>query len=340
MPPQVATGDSKLPIRQLVSAAKPTVSVVVPTFNGQETIVRTLRSIAAQREHRLQIIVVDDGSRDSTVAAVEASGVSVVLVRQSNSGVSRARNAGAAIATGEYICFVDQDDIWHPDHVRAHLAALNYRPDAGIAVSPYQHWDIRIPPPPSWSNSFEEIELESRYCGWVFHEFMLDCWALTSASTLSRQAWQSIGGFDESREYGEDWDLWLRASRQTQFVKLTGPSVLYQQHPSQGSRRARSVDHRTRLLLENRAQYGLSSRDGRSVSATEFARTVARYRMQFGCHHLEFGDLRTGQHALLAAWREDPRSLRYFALWLASSIAPMSLRRRLRRHDDAVADRN
>jgi glycosyltransferase involved in cell wall biosynthesis len=200
------------------SAPSSLVSVVVPTFNGTNTICQTLQAIAAQRHARVEIIVVDDGSTDQTIPAIQDSGVAVTLLRQTNSGVCRARNSGAAAAHGDYICFVDQDDIWHPDHLRAQLMAFDRWPSAGVAVSPYQYWPIGKPRTREWLREVKDFELDDRYCGWVFHEFMLDCWALTSASLLKRNVWINSGGFDLSLEFGEDWGLPTDTVRQAAWA--------------------------------------------------------------------------------------------------------------------------
>ena len=309
--------------RGFIVADTKMVSVIVPLYNGAEHIGETLLAVAAQQQVDVEIIVVDDASTDDSVQRVLDCGVTVTLLRQAKGGVCAARNAGLARSRGEVVCFLDQDDIWYPDHLQTQLRCFESHAHAGAVVSPYQHWYADAtsgqypapqavrPPPPA-----EPVDAE--FSGWVFHQFLLDCWALTSATMIRREVLSRVGGFDPTQSYGEDWHLWLRLSREVPFIKLNGPPVLYRQHPSQGSRQARPIDHRTQLLLDTAAQHGYASRDGRAVERGVFERTVARYEMEFGCHHLAHGDPRLGQRALWRAWRRHPSRVRYLALALAA----------------------
>jgi glycosyltransferase involved in cell wall biosynthesis len=304
------------------AVAPPRVSVIVPLFNGEAFVAETLRSVGAQTLAAFEIIVVDDGSTDASIRVARSAGVPFTLLEQQRSGVSGARNAGLHCASGDYVCFLDQDDIWHLRHLELQLRALSLHPQAGVAVSPYLHWypvagryaepDAMTPAPPG-----QDFDLG--YSGWVFHQFLLDCWALTSATMIRRDVLMAHGSFDPERPYGEDWELWLRLSLQVPFVKLNWPPVLYRQHAVQGSRLARSIDYRTELLLDAARRHGFVSRDGRAVSRRRFVQRISRFQMEFGCHHLEFGDPGIAVRALLAAWRRDPLRLRYLALALAGA---------------------
>src|SRR4051794_30846122 len=102
-----------------------TISVVIPCYNSQAWIAETLRSAMDQRGVSLQVVVVDDGSSDDSVSVVEAVGGSdVEIVRQANAGVSAARNAGTAAARGQYIQYLDADDVLMPNSLETRLAAL------------------------------------------------------------------------------------------------------------------------------------------------------------------------------------------------------------------------
>ena len=145
----------------------------------------------------------------------------------------------------------------------------------------------------------------------------MDCWALTSATLIRREVLQSCGGFDEALPYSEDWELWLRLSQHHQFALLQWPPVLYRQHPVQGSRVPRQRDFRTELLARHARQFGLSSADGRSTTPAMFRQQLARYRFEFGYHHLCFGSRWTALQALLHAWWLHPARMK--ALLLAGA---------------------
>ena len=300
-----------------------TISVIVPVYNGAAFLADTLRAVAAQTHPQVELILVDDESTDDSITVAETTGVPFKLLRQRNAGVSRARNNGLAAATGDFVCFLDQDDIWYPDHLARQLRVFDDHPGTDAVVSPYQHW---YPGPTGYGTPAQIFptrptqETDPDFTGWVYHQFLRDCWALTSATLLRRQAVLACGGFDESLPFSEDWDLWLRLARQVRFAKLNWPPVLYRQHAVQGSRQARPVDHRCRLLLSTAAAHGLTSRDGRQVPRAEFDRQIARYEADFGYTHLQSGNATLGVRTLLRAWRRRPGAIRPLALALAGAM--------------------
>ena len=303
--------------------AEPLVSVIIPTFNCEPWIGETIGSVLAQTHRPLEVIVVDDGSSDRTAEIASRFGDPVRVIRQANQRVCVARNRGFAESRGEFVCFLDHDDVWFPWKLARQLEAFALRPEAGVVFSDFGLWfpgaEGRFPeaatldpgddsPPP----------IDDAYSGWIYHHFLVDCWALTSSAVIRRAVFDASGGFDPALPYSEDWDLWLRLSREVPFVKLDRASTLYRQHAGQGNRALRDIDYRTRLLESAARHWGLVSRDGRRLPSAEFRRNLARYHMQFGLHHLEHAGLRLALNSFLAAWRHQPWHWRYPALVLAS----------------------
>lgn len=304
-------------------SSPPQVSIVIPVFNGAAFLTETLRAVQSQRHSNWELIVVDDASTDDSLAVVARSGVPAQVVSQANAGVSSARNRGLAASTGTFVTFLDQDDVWHPLHLERQLSCFDAQEELGAVVSPYQHWypDAGVYPSAAAALGPEtEVALDPNFTGWVFHQFLLDCWALTSATLIRRETLQLHGAFDETQDYGEDWELWLRLSQVVKFAKLNWPPVLYRQHKVQGSRVARGADHRCELLLAAAARHGLASRDGRCLSAQQFDRTIARYEMDFGYHQLQNGRRAKALRSLFKAWRRQPHQWRYLALTLAACL--------------------
>jgi glycosyltransferase involved in cell wall biosynthesis len=301
--------------------AAPPVSVVIAAYNGERYLEQTLRAVQAQAV-RPEIIVVDDGSTDGSCDLVRRVAPEARLIRQANGGVSSARNNGLAAARGEFVAFLDQDDIWHTSHLERQLAALVAHPGSDVAASPFLRYIPqagRFPEPDTQWPAPRPMETDPHFSGWIYHQFMADCWALTSATTIRRTVLESLGGFDVGLPYSEDWELFLRLSRVSQWVRPTLPTVLYRQHPDQGSRKERRRDYRVELLLQFKNQHGLASRDGRSLTPRQFADIVAGYRREFGYHHLQHGHRWTGVRALWQAWRENPAHSRSLLLALAGA---------------------
>jgi hypothetical protein len=133
-----------------------------------------------------------------------------------------------------------------------------------------------------------------------------------------REVFASSGNFDESLPYSEDWDLWLRMSRQHQFIKLNRPNTLYRQHASQGNRVVRDVDYRSKLLVEAVRKWGLSSPDGKSITSKVFNTQLAKYRADYALHHLQAGNMSTAFKGFFDAWLTFPAYLRPIAYGVAA----------------------
>src|SRR5947209_950656 len=120
------------------------VSVIIPTYNRARLLPAALATVAAQDYRPMEAIVIDDGSRDQTPeiipgqrSALERAGVTLVYLRQQNAGPARARNAGLARAGGEFVCFLDSDDLWGATIVSTLHRLLRTYPSAGLAFSAY-----------------------------------------------------------------------------------------------------------------------------------------------------------------------------------------------------------
>jgi glycosyltransferase involved in cell wall biosynthesis len=110
------------------------VSAIVPVFNGERYLDEALRSALDQTLPPSEVIVVDDGSTDRSGEIAESFGDPVRCIRQENLGVARARNRGLSVATGEFIAFLDHDDLWPPTKLEVQVAALRANPDVGIVT--------------------------------------------------------------------------------------------------------------------------------------------------------------------------------------------------------------
>jgi glycosyltransferase involved in cell wall biosynthesis len=118
------------------------ISVIIPTYNSGEFIVDTVESVLAQTLEASEILIVDDGSTDHTRALIEGIGDSRIrYVRQENAGVSVARNTGLSLATGEFIAFLDADDLWRPTMLEKQAALLNHDPGISCAFTNFVRFD-------------------------------------------------------------------------------------------------------------------------------------------------------------------------------------------------------
>lgn len=179
----------------MTQASEPDVSVVVPVFNGEAFLEEALASALAQSYPAREIIVVDDGSTDSSSAIAQSLGIRYLF--QENVGVSAARNAGLAIAQGEFVAFLDADDAWLPTKLERQVSALRGTPGAGYALC-HQLTVFEpglVPRGPSIRRSGTLAE----------PAFVPSAW-LVRKCTLEQG-----GVFDEALRAGEDTDWMVRA---------------------------------------------------------------------------------------------------------------------------------
>jgi glycosyltransferase involved in cell wall biosynthesis len=302
---------------------QPAVSVIIPAYNSAPYIAETIGSVLDQTFDDLELIVVDDGSADDTPAVVTACGPRVRLIIQANAGVCAARNRGIREAAGRYLCLLDHDDYWFSDKLRRQVTAMREHPDCGVIYSPFIPWSTdaagRFPTPDSVDLAAYGDGIDAAFSGWIYHQFLLDCWMLTSTAMFRREVFDRCGVFDETLPFGEDWDLWLRISRDFTFVKLTRPDTLYRQHPQQGNRVVRPLDYRTLLLRRAMRTWGLCSPDGRCVPRGTFLGQLAEYQTAYALGQLRAGHHGAGLAVLARAWATRPRKVILLA-YLAAAL--------------------
>lgn len=263
----------------------PLVSVVIPSYNAERWIKSTLDSVLAQTHSDIEIIVVDDGSTDDTVAVISEFFPSVKLITQTNSGVAAARNKGIENASGEWIAFLDADDIWLPNKVQDQLELLATEPDAQMTYSAWHVWPSQNPTPDSdllfyLQNVTNENDF-SGPSGWIYPELLEDCYVWTSTVLAKKTLFEKIGKFDVTLKVGEDYDLWLRASQTTKILRVAKPHALYRIHPTSLTKKTPLENYQAIVINRSLAKWGYSSTDGRIASKENVNKTLARSWLNF-----------------------------------------------------------
>lgn len=199
------------------------VSAVIPTYNGSRYLAASVRSALEQSHDLLEIIVIDDGSRDDIQGILAPFPSKVRYVRQENGGPAAARNRGVSMARGDLIAFLDDDDLWHPTKTAEQVRVLAENPRCGMVYSYPELIDEHGAVIPN--------EAPSEFpCGEVYLAFLHRNRITTpSATMIRREVFRCVGGFDENREYicGEDYDLWLRIARRYQVMFCPGTVTSY-----------------------------------------------------------------------------------------------------------------
>ncbi len=188
----------------MMTTSSPQVSVVVPTFDRCDSLPRALDSVLAQSFSDFELIVADDGSTDGTAELVEQDYSDVRLLVQENRGVSAARNAGIASARGEWIAFLDSDDAWLPEKLERQMEALATEPGHRLCHTE-EIW-IRD------GQRVNPMDKHAKAGGRIYQMCLPLCCISPSSVVMHRDLLREMGGFDESFEVCEDYDLWLRVT--------------------------------------------------------------------------------------------------------------------------------
>ena len=207
----------------------PQVSVIIPTHNRAGCLREAVDSVLAQDFGDVELIVVDDGSTDSTPQLIEGYGQAIRALRQGNRGVSAARNAGIAASRGALIAFLDSDDLWLPGKLDRQVAFFNSQADALIC----QTEEL-------WVRNGRRVNPGKRHRkrgGMIFEPSLDLCLVSPSAVMVRKELFQRVGFFDESLPACEDYDLWLRVSCRFPVHLIDSPLIVKRGgHPDQLSR--------------------------------------------------------------------------------------------------------
>ena len=180
----------------------PLVSVIIPTYNRGWVLPEAIDSVLAQDFQDFELIVVDDGSFDDTREILDTYGQNIVVLRQTNKGVSAARNRGIDEAGGQLIAFLDSDDIWLPRKLSRQVDFFELHPDAVINQTE-EIWirnNIRVNPK----------DRHRKPSGMIFERSLALCLVSPSAVMIKKALFDAVGVFDENLPACEDYDLWLR----------------------------------------------------------------------------------------------------------------------------------
>jgi glycosyltransferase involved in cell wall biosynthesis len=308
--------------------AAPVVSVVIPCYNGARYILATLASVLAQDIAAMEVIVIDDGSRDGSAELVRQAYPQVRVEVQANAGVAAARNRGIALARGEFIAFVDADDIWLRGKLAAQLAMMAAHPECRMNYAPWQVWDSDQPAPSAAelaavADSAADSARWAGPSGWIYPSLLLDCHVWTSTVLARRSLFDEIGVFDPTLRLGEDYDLWLRASRVTPILRLPRPFALYRLHAASITHSRPNGNHRARVIESALAQWGYQSPDGTQADRAAVERMLAKTWSDYAAAQLYNGQV---QPARESSWKALRLSGRHVAGWkvLIKSYLPGS----------------
>jgi len=303
------TSDASVPAMSTDRADRPARSprfaVVVPLYNKEAEVERALCSVLAQRVADFEVIVVDDGSTDASLARAEnVRDPRIRAVRQPNAGVSAARNRGIRESAAPFVCFLDADDEWHPCFLEAIEALIRAHPEAGLYATGYEVVEA------DGSRFAASVQEEGGGPGSILPSyFRLAARGVppvcASAACVPRRVLDEVGAFAEGVNIGEDLDLWGRIALR---------------HPVARSGRIGAVYHRD-------ANDRSSVRNAYCEPPFVFARTLARVGPEIRDPQLardaqEYVAFKLREDAAFRIWFGDPAAARPIARELPWAVAP------------------
>lgn len=301
---------------------KPLVSVIVPTFNCAKYVGAAIESVLGQNYEPLEVVVVDDGSTDDTMQVVTAFGPRVRAFSQANSGPAAARNRAVREARGEYLAFLDGDDLWLPGQPAVLMSYVERHPDTKVIFGEWAVWhpndDGSYPElqPPAPTPGPPEVDLDAS--GWIYTKLLFDSLIHIIASVIHRSVFDAVHGFDTSLRTGSDYDFWLKVSRKYPAVKLRFPVAVYRQNPESVTYTIRAENNAYRLLQRALATYGLFDEAGHGVEAVAAAHRLADLAFVHGYRHYWQGDPRIALRSFAQALGHRPLHAKAAAYVLAS----------------------
>ncbi|HLX04997.1 MAG TPA: glycosyltransferase family A protein [Candidatus Binatus sp.] len=228
----------------------PEVSVIIPTYNRRAMLCEAIDSVLSQSMREFELIVVDDGSTDGTAKELTRFGDAIRIERIEHRGPAAARSRGVEMARAPLIAFLDSDDLWVPAKLERQLAFMRDNPHCVIS----QTDEI-------WIRNGRRVNPGVRHrkrAGDIFIESLRTCLISMSATMMRTDLFRSLGGFDESMDAAEDYDLWLRILMNHEAGLLDEPLVTRRGgHPDQTSATTPAIDRfrilaLTKLLTDDR----------------------------------------------------------------------------------------
>ncbi|MGA2802026.1 MAG: glycosyltransferase [Verrucomicrobiota bacterium] len=298
---------------------KPLISVIVSAYNVEPFLAETLASVQRQTYREFEVIVVDDGSTDRTSEIARQfveKDARFILLRQKNAGTAAARNAALKQARGEWIAFLDADDVWLPEKLAAQLNLLKQKPRANLLFTDYFLWDGQNDFGRRYSDpdKFPDGDVGRRL---IF--FNLFC---ISTVIIKREMLDTVGWFDVELLMAEDWDLWLRIAERGLCAKgVRQPMARYRIWPGQ-------ISHNTIRMCECniRVLEKALARPQRTAWRRDYERSlkIARGNLELArVRSLIETQPKAVPAAALRAWLHCPTRLKWL-LWYFATLWPNS----------------
>lgn len=224
-------------------STQPVVSIIMASYNSAQFVPEAINSVLCQTYPHWELHIVDDGSTDNSVEVIQPflNDKRIHFYCQENQGQAVAKNRGLRASKGDFIAFLDADDIWSLDKLEKHLPAFSARPEAGLIHTNVMLISEAGEPLGSPQRSYPE--------GWISGHLLVENCVNGMASMLRRESLEKVGLFDETLRMGIDYDLWLRISAHYPIAFLDEITYFYRQWGGQMSHKyEQRMEHGIRIM--------------------------------------------------------------------------------------------
>jgi glycosyltransferase involved in cell wall biosynthesis len=226
----------------------PKVTVVIPAYNAMQFLPKTVESVLAQTFSDWELLIVNDGSSDNIVQwATHITDDRVKLISQKNQGVSAARNTGIMQSSGEYLAFLDADDLWKPTKLEKQVRRFEEYPAAGLVYT--------------WTTLVDALgkpikrAIASQLEGNVWEQILVaNMIGNGSSAMIRRSCFETVGMFDPKLSSAADRDMWIRIASCYPFAVVKEPLTLWRQHTNSMSKNCQSMMQDLREVIEKNFQ--------------------------------------------------------------------------------------
>ncbi len=286
----------------------PCVSIILPTYNCAGFLPDSIGSILLQTYDSYEIIVVDDGSTDNTREVLKPFMQRIQYIHLvKNKGLPAARNTGIRAARGEYLAFIDADDLWLPEKLQTDIAYLNKHPDVGMVYSKHLNVDVngralnggtkkRLPS----GNIFTQLFSEQNFI-------------IPSSVVVRREVFNMTGLFDEQLFNCQDWDMWLRIAFFSKIAGINKTLIKYRHNPHSLSKNRDSVLKYQKAVIDKTYNQFKDKKGG--ISEKLYKKRLASHYAKVGRYYLRDGKKNLANENFRLSLRYDPlglRAIRYY----------------------------
>lgn len=287
----------------------PFVSVIIPTYNRLGLLKETLESVRNQSFRDFEIVVVNDGSDDGTAEWL-AQQRDVIFVDQTNCGIASSRNKGSLVSKGEWLAFLDHDDMWAPDKLQRQVDFVRVNPEVGMVAVKHVRLGTRTisTGPGKWIK------------GDLFAKAFSESFIHTSSVMIRKDVLEKIGGFPTKYRFADEFDVWLKISRNYDIAFLDEPLVFIRFYDSNTSHNRLGVRSDTYDIL-------MKNYDPDRIPRKMFLKTLSNHDISFGRAYVNLNDLDNALKWFRSALNRTPlrpRAWRYYIRYKILSLLKLS----------------